>query len=79
MPQDVRMWEIQDGDRLREIKHAKLNLEERIENWLEQDISIISDDLLVIGRQIGTALPIFQPSNLPRRQHHEMPFLRTYQ
>jgi len=54
MPHDVRLWEIRDGDRLREIKHSKLNMEARIENWLEQDISIISADMLVIGRQIET-------------------------
>lgn len=37
-----------------EVKKSKLDLEERIESWLEKDISIISGDLLVIGRQIET-------------------------
>jgi len=54
MPQDVKIWEIKDGDNLEEIKKSKLELEERIENWLEKDISIISNDLLVIGRQVET-------------------------
>ncbi|MBM3303075.1 MAG: DUF91 domain-containing protein, partial [Deltaproteobacteria bacterium] len=54
MPQDVRLWEILDGDSLREIRKARLDLEERVENWLEKDITIVSDDLLVIGRQVGT-------------------------
>jgi hypothetical protein len=54
MPKDVRIWEIQAGDKLAELEKAKLNLEARIETWLEQDISIVSDDLLVIGRQVGT-------------------------
>jgi len=54
MTQEVRLWEIADGDNLKEIKQSKLNLEERIESWLENDISIISDDLLVIGRQVDT-------------------------
>ena len=54
MTQEVRLWEIADGDNLKEINQSKLNLEERIENWLENDISIISDDLLVIGRQVDT-------------------------
>ena len=31
-----------------------MDLEERIENWLEKDISIIANDLLVIGRQVET-------------------------
>ena len=54
MPQDVGLWEIQSGDELQEIKRSKLDMEERIESWLEKDISIISNDLLVIGRQIAT-------------------------
>ena len=54
MPQDVKIWEIQNGDNLKEIQRAKLELEERIENWLEKDISIIASDLLVIGRQVET-------------------------
>jgi hypothetical protein len=39
---------------LREVPRDKIDLEERLEDWLEQDISIISDDLLVIGRQVRT-------------------------
>jgi hypothetical protein len=54
MPQDVKVWEIQDGNTLREIKKSKLEMEERIEDWLEKDISVISTDLLVIGRQVET-------------------------
>lgn len=54
MPKDVRIWEIETGEQLAEFQKAKLDLEERIEAWLEQDISIISDDLLVIDRQSVT-------------------------
>ena len=54
MPQDVKIWEIQSNNILREIKKSKLEMEERIEKWLEKDISIISSDLLVIGRQVET-------------------------
>jgi len=54
MTQEVRLWEITGGDTLKEINQSKLNLEERIENWLEDDISIISKELLVIGRQVNT-------------------------
>ena len=54
MPQDIRLWQITDGDVLKEINQTKLNLEDRIEGWLESDISIISDELIVIGRQIET-------------------------
>ncbi len=54
MPQEVRIWKILDRKKLKEIKKGKLDLEERIEDWLEQDISIISDGLLVVGRQVET-------------------------
>ncbi len=54
MPEDVRIWKILSGEGLREIRKAKLDLEERVENWLERDISILSNDLVVIGRQVET-------------------------
>ena len=54
MPQDVKVWEIIDRDTLKEIHKSKLDLEERLESWLEKDISIVSNDLLVIGRQVET-------------------------
>jgi len=53
MPQEIRLWEVKDKN-LREVPRDKIDLEERLEDWLEQDISIISDDLLVIGRQVRT-------------------------
>lgn len=54
MPQQVRIWEILGRKNLKEIEKGKLDLEERIEDWIEQDISIISDDLMIIGRQVET-------------------------
>jgi hypothetical protein len=54
MPQDVNVWEIIGGDTLKEIHKSRLDLEERLESWLEKDVSIISNDLLVIGRQLET-------------------------
>jgi len=54
MPQEIRIWEINAKNSLMEIEKTKLDLEEKIETWLEKDISIISTDLLVIGRQIET-------------------------
>ena len=54
MPQVIKIWEIDETNNLNEIKKSKLDLEERIENWLESDISVISNDLLVIGRQVET-------------------------
>ena len=54
MPEEVRIWSITDGDKLTEIPSSSLNLEARIEDWLDRDISILDPDLLVIGRQVKT-------------------------
>ena len=54
MTEDVRIWEILDGNCLTEMRKNRLDLEARLEKWLERDISILSGDLLVIGRQIET-------------------------
>jgi len=54
MPEEVRLWQVRDGDQLREVSALKLDLESRLETWLAQDISILSSDLLVIGRQVET-------------------------
>lgn len=53
MAEEVRIWEIQEGDKLKELTRAKLDLEARLETWLEKDISLVKD-LLIIGRQVGT-------------------------
>jgi len=44
-----------DGDRLAECPPAPLDLESRLEEWLAQDISILSPSLMVLGRQVETA------------------------
>lgn len=54
MAEDIRIWEILNDDKLSEIKKSKLNLENRLEQWIEDDISIISQDLITIGRQVET-------------------------
>jgi hypothetical protein len=54
MPEEVRIWSIQQGNKLRELERSKLDLEQRIEEWTAEDISILSNDLLVIGRQVPT-------------------------
>ena len=40
MPQDIRVWKV-ENKKLIDINKAKLNLEERLEDWLEDDISMI--------------------------------------
>ena len=54
MSQKIRIWEITSENTLTEIGNKKIDLEERLEDWLESDISILDSDLLVIGRQVIT-------------------------
>ena len=54
MPLDTKIWKISTEDKLTEMQRSKLNLEDRIVNWIVDDISILSDDLLVIGREVET-------------------------
>ena len=53
MPTEIKLWHL-DGERPKPIVQDKLNLESRLENWLKHDISLISNDLLVIGQQVQT-------------------------
>jgi hypothetical protein len=55
MSNAVRIWQISQGDCLQELELSRLNLESRLEDWIEKDISILSSDLMIIGRQVETA------------------------
>ena len=52
MPLEVKLWNI-EGDRPREMSVNRLDLEERLEDWLCRHIGLLSDDLLVIGKQVS--------------------------
>lgn len=54
MTQKIRIWEVVPNERLNEISSDQINLEERLEHWLESDISVLDPNLLVIGRQVRT-------------------------
>ena len=54
MPQQIRMWEVTPENTLAEVTAGGISLEERLEDWLESDISMLDPDLLVIGRQVRT-------------------------
>ena len=54
MAQDIRIWEVDAANRLTEITRTPLGLEELLEDWLESDISMVSSDLIIIGRQVPT-------------------------
>lgn len=51
--QTVRLWKVENGV-LKEIEKRKLDLEEKLEDWIASDASIISSNLLIIGRQVST-------------------------
>lgn len=54
MADQARLWRIETGDTLREISQSHLDVEARLEQWLKNDIFILSPDLLVIGQQVPT-------------------------
>ncbi len=58
MSSELRLWHVYD-DKPTEIERASLNLEDRLEKWLEADISMLDPSLLVIGSQVqSTGGPI---------------------
>ncbi len=52
--QKIRLWEITADNGLAEMAINQIALEERLEDWLESDISVLDPNLLVIGRQVRT-------------------------
>ena len=52
--QKVRLWEVISDTELQEIPSNQISLEERLEDWLATDISVLDPNLLVIGRQVPT-------------------------
>ena len=54
MPQKIRMWEVNRENTPIELPATEISLEERLEDWLESDISMLDPDLMVIGRQVRT-------------------------
>jgi len=54
MAEEAKLWRIDAGSALREIPRSRLDLESRLEGWLEKDISILDPELLVVGRQVQT-------------------------
>jgi hypothetical protein len=52
MGTEVHLWRVDEGDRLTTVGPGRLDLEERLEAWLEADIAILDPGLLVIGRQV---------------------------
>ncbi len=53
MPTEIRLWKV-EGNQPTKIVQQKIYLEVRLEDWIVHDASLISNDLLVIGRQVAT-------------------------
>ena len=51
MPLEVKLWRVA-CDQPEPVPRGKLDLEGRLEDWLCRDIGLLSDGLMVIGRQI---------------------------
>ena len=56
MSSEMRLWRVGEGKTLKECSKSRLELEEQLEEWLTRDISVLSTDLLVIGRQLETKI-----------------------
>ena len=53
MPQEIRLWAVEDNKTPKKVPPTNVVLEKRLHDWLENDISILDDKLLVIGREVG--------------------------
>lgn len=53
MPIEVGIWRL--GDKPEKVGMSTIDSESRLENALAQDISILSDQLMLIGRQVSTS------------------------
>lgn len=54
MTLEARVWKIV-SDRPEQLKPSRLDEERRLEDWLCRDVGLLSDKLLVIGRQISVS------------------------
>jgi hypothetical protein len=51
----IKLWQIINQEQIKGIDRAKVDYEARLEAWIENDISIISNNLMVIGTQVQTS------------------------
>jgi hypothetical protein len=54
MPFSMKLWQVEAQD-LQEINREALNDEQRLEDWVVKDPSILGIDILLVGRQVTTA------------------------
>ena len=51
MTLEAKAWKIESG-RVEQLERSRLDEEARLEDWLCTDISLLNDELLIIGRQV---------------------------
>jgi|SRR5690554_1129672 len=52
--QQIKLWQIDDTNSVKQVRKERLDYENRLEKWLIEDISILSNNLAVIGSQVVT-------------------------
>lgn len=52
--QEIKLWNV-EGENVKQVSQSKLDYENRLEKWLIEDISILSESLAIIGSQVITA------------------------
>src|SRR5205823_4053706 len=57
MPIEVGIWRI--GDKFEQVTMSALDAEERLEEHIAKDLSILAPQLMLIGRQVATAFGKF--------------------
>lgn len=51
----AKAWNISDGGHPQPLESSSVPYEKDLENWIEDDVTIAVDDILLIGRQIQTS------------------------
>jgi hypothetical protein len=54
MSQQVRIWRVAANGSLLDISAGRLDLEERLEDWINADVRLVDSQLLIMGRQVAT-------------------------
>lgn len=54
MPINMKLWQVKTKD-LQEVSCEPLNDEQRLQEWLAKDKTILGIDVLLVGRQVSTA------------------------
>ena len=57
MPIELGIWKL--GDKLDEVEFSSIDVEDKLENYLEKDLSLVAPRLMLIGRQVTTAFGKF--------------------